>query len=296
VDGIQTEMRSEGVRALMAERAFVDLAAWRKVRVSGGDAVTWLHDLLTADIAGLAPGGAVRSLLLTPTGKIRADIQVLRRDDDVVLLQDPEQPDHIGLLLHPYLLSSAVALEDRTSDLAAIAIPGAAAARVGLPGTAPSVLGAGIDLLVPTGRPAWRLEDALIKAELVEADAGAVESWRVWIGRPRMGHDFDGSSLPADAGLESTIDVAKGCFLGQESVARVRNLGHPRTALRHVSLDGPARAGEVVLAGATAVGEVTSAVADADVARCIVRVRWDARDAPLMLPGRRPLTDLPHAN
>jgi folate-binding Fe-S cluster repair protein YgfZ len=99
--------------AVLTGRAFVDLSAYRKVRVHGADAVGWLHDLLTADVAGLAPGASCRSLLLTPTGRIRADVQVLRRDEDLVLTQSPEQPDHIGLLLGPYVLSSDVSLETR---------------------------------------------------------------------------------------------------------------------------------------------------------------------------------------
>src|SRR6187551_1718155 len=132
--------------ALLQGRGFVDLSDWRKVRIDGADAVAWLHDLLTADVAGLAPGRSGRSLLLTPTGRIRADVQVLRRDDDVVLVQSPDQPDHIGLLLSPYILSSDVLLEDATTALDLFAIPGAGASVVGLPGTVPSVLGPGVDL------------------------------------------------------------------------------------------------------------------------------------------------------
>jgi hypothetical protein len=145
--------------ALLQGRGFVDLSDWRKVRVEGADAVSWLHDLLTADVAGLEPGRSGRSLLLTPTGRIRADVQVLRRDDDVVLVQSPEQPDHIGLLLSPYILSSDVLLEDATASPICSPSPGGASA-VGLPGTVPSVLGPGVDLLATSGKPAWRAEDA----------------------------------------------------------------------------------------------------------------------------------------
>src|SRR5438067_11061460 len=115
---------------LEEERAFLDRSPWRKVRVTGADAVTWLGDLLTADIAALEPGRGCRSLLLTPTGRIRADIQVARREDDLVLLQAPEQPEHIGLALSTYILSSDVSLEDRTNDLALFTVPGRAASLV----------------------------------------------------------------------------------------------------------------------------------------------------------------------
>ena len=188
--------------ALLQGRGFVDLSDWRKVRIDGADAVAWLHDLLTADIAGLEPGRSGRSLLLTPTGRIRADVQVLRRDDDVVLVQSPDQPDHIGLLLSPYILSADVLLEDATTALDLFAIPGAGASVVGLPGTVPSVLGPGVDLLATSGKAAWRAGDALVKADLVEVSHRAADAWRILIGVPRMGADFQQGSLPSEAGLD----------------------------------------------------------------------------------------------
>jgi folate-binding protein YgfZ len=276
--------------ALEEERAFLDRSAWRKVRVTGGDAVTWLGDLLAADIAGLEPGRGCRSLLLTPTGRIRADVQVARRDDDLFLLQAPEQPEHIGLALNTYVLSADVSLEDRTNDLALFTVPGRAASLVGIHGaTEPSSVGPGIDVLVDAGKPAWRFVEACIAAGHEEAGGDAYEVWRVRRGIARMGRDFDERSLPAEAGLEATIDSEKGCFLGQEAVARVRNLGHPRRLLRHLHGPGPIAAGEAVFAGPNAVGEVTSAAPDGDGSTVIARVRWDAATEPLTVSGGRSL-------
>lgn len=289
------ELPTHEVAALETERAFVDLSDWRKVRVSGTDAVGWLHDLLTADIEGLRPGGACRSLLLTPTGRIRADVHVARRAEDVVLLQAPDQPEHVGLVLHPYTLSSDVLLEDATGDLALFAVPGRAAALVDTPGTAPSALGPGLDLLVGAGKPAWRTEDALVKAGLAEVGPAAVEIWRIRRGRARMGVDFDQGSLPAEAGLGDVIDTAKGCFLGQESVARVRNLGHPPRVLRHVRTSGPVAPGDPVLAGGAVVGAVTSAALEGRGQVALVWIRWDAAKASITLADGRPLDRVPPA-
>jgi tRNA-modifying protein YgfZ len=276
--------------ALEEERAFLDRSAWRKVRVTGGDSVTWLGDLLTADIAGLEPGRGCRSLLLTPTGRIRADVQVARRDDDLFLLQAPEQPEHVGLALSTYVLSAVVSLEDRTNDLALFTVPGRAASLVGIHGaTEPSSVGPGIDVLVDAGKPAWRLVEACIAAGREEAGGDADEVWRVRRGIARMGPDFDERSLPAEAGLEATIDSEKGCFLGQESVARVRNLGHPPRLLRHLHGPGRIAAGEAVFAGTSAVGEVTSAAPDRQGSTVIARVRWDAATEPLTVSGGRSL-------
>jgi len=277
--------------ALLTGRAFVDVSHYRKVRLHGKDAIAWLHDLLTADIAGLTPGASCRSLLLTPTGRIRADVQVLRRDDDIVLTQDPEQPDHIGLLLGPYVLSSTVSLEDATGDLALFAVPDAAASTIGLPGFEPSSLGPGLDLLAAQGKPAWRVQDALVKAALIEASAASAEAWRIIHGIARMGPDFDQRSLPSEAALDDTIDTTKGCFLGQESVARIANLGHPPRVLRHVRCVAPFVPGAQVFADGDAVGEVTSAAPLGDACVGLVRIAWPAVGAHLTDAGGHPFDD-----
>ena len=279
--------------ALEQERAFVDLSSWRKVLVSGGDAVGWLHDLLAADIASLVPGTSRRSLLLTPTGRIRADVHVVRREDDLVLLQPPDQPDHVGLALHPYTLSSDVLLHDATSELSLIAVLGHASAQVGHPGWAPSVLGTGVDVLTPSGTSSWRVGEELVNAGLIEAGPGAFEAWRVRRGVARMGADFDQDSLPAEAGLEDTIAFGKGCFLGQESVAKVRNLGHPPRVLLHVLVDGALESGTAVCAGAARVGRVTSAATFDARSVGLARVSWGAADVALSLEDGRTLRRVP---
>jgi len=278
--------------ALLQGRGFVDLSEWRKVRVSGLDAASWLHDLLTADVAGLPSAGACRSLLLTPTGRIRADVQVLRRDDDLVIVQAPDQPEHIGLALSPYVLSSDVSLEDATDSLALLAVPGAGASAVGLPGFAPSALGPGVDLLAASGKPAWRAEDALVKADLVEVSREAADAWRVINGIARMGADFDTDALPAEVGLGWTIDTTKGCFLGQESVAKIRNLGHPPRVLRHVRSEAPFVPGSPVFADGEQVGAVTSAAPLPDSCVGLASVRWSAATTLLTDMDGRSMFDI----
>jgi folate-binding protein YgfZ len=284
------EPSNEQLIALREERAFVDLSRWRKVRVSGSDARSWLNDLLTAEIGSLAPGHARRALLLTPTGRIRADVQVSARDDDLLLLQAADQPDHIGLLLNPFTLSSAVLLEDATTELSLFAVPGAAASLVGHPGSIPSVLGPGIDVVVGAGKPSWRVIDAFTQAGLVEAGTDAVEAWRIERGVPRMGPDFDQGSLPSEADLDDTIDSEKGCFLGQESVARIRARGHPPRVLRHVRSEGQIEAGAPILSASDVVGSITSATFDdAGHSTALARVRWEAAEGPLSLADGRAL-------
>jgi folate-binding protein YgfZ len=273
--------QQDGLAALEEGRAFVDLSAYRKVRVTGADAREWLHDLVTSDVASLEPGRSQRSLLLTPTGRIRADLAVAMDREGFLLLQAPDQPDHVGLLLGKYVLSSDVLLGDATDALSLFAVPGNAADLVGRPALAPSVLGSGVDLVAAKERPSWHVEEALVKRGLIEVGLDAVEVWRILRGVARMGVDFGQDALPAEAGLDWTIDTTKGCFLGQESVARVRNLGHPPSVLRHVISGGAVATGTPVHADGSRVGEVTSAANAADGRTlAIVRLRWDAAHGP----------------
>jgi folate-binding protein YgfZ len=138
---------------------------------------------------------------------------------------------------------------------------------------APSVLGSGVDVVVSRDDAA-AMRDALRAHGLVQAEAEDVEAWRILAGSPRMGTDFGPDALPAEVGLEYAIDLTKGCFLGQESVARVRNLGHPRSTLRHVRTPGVLDVGAAVMSGGQIAGTVTSATPDGPFTVAIVRVRW----------------------
>jgi tRNA-modifying protein YgfZ len=276
--------------ALRDGRAWVDVSDRRTISVVGTDAIGWLHDLLTADIAALAPGRARRSLLLTPTGHIRADVHVVRRDDDVVLIQDTDQPEDIRSALDPYVLSSDVRLEDVSGRLALFALPGLDAAPGDVPAFSVSCLGSGVDVIVDASTASSVRAD-LEAAGLREAGRAAAESWRIERGVPRMGADFDARSLPSEARLDDVIDDTKGCFLGQESVARVRNLGHPPRVLRHMRGDAGLVAGMRVNDGGTDVGEVTSATwrDDGGSAIALVRVAWAAATARLTDTDGHPL-------
>lgn len=266
----------EQVAALEAHRAFAALDGWRLVAVHGHDARAWLHDLVTTDVATLEPGSARRTLLLTPTGRIRADLHVTPTEGGgFLLLQSPDQPDPVDRILEPYVLSSDVALEDRSADRVLFAVMGAEGIAEEASWFTPSTLGEGAGAIAAAGEPVAALRAALRAAGIVEASAEALERWRIRRGVPRMGADFGIEALPAEVGLEGTIDLTKGCFLGQESVAKVRNLGHPPRAIVPVRSRSPVRVGMPVFAGGVEVGEVTSVAADGQV-DAIARIRWGA--------------------
>ena len=268
----------EGTAALRDGRAFVDLSSWRKVAVDGHDAETWLNDLLSAELAGLMPGTSRHSLLLSPTGRIRADVCVARLHEGFLLIQDPGQPARIDALLEPYVLSSDVQLKDRTEDLALFAFPGNETPGVdGGDSYRPSALGTGSDVVVPSESR----ELARSSIDLIEAHPDDVEAWRVEQGMARFGVDLREDSLPHEAALDAAIAYDKGCFLGQEAVAKVRNLGHPRFVVLSARSDGKVSAGEPVFSNGSEAGTVTSASAATDGSAAIVRIRWEARQTEL---------------
>ncbi len=276
------EASHDELAALLEERAFIR-PSLRVIRLSGADAAAWLHDLITADVASLEPGRARRSLLLTPTGRIRADVTVVRDDEGLLLIQEATQPDRIEALLDPYVLSSDVALRDGSDETVVFTCPATTRTDVGSP-FAPAAAGPGSGVLVPRGA-ADQVATGLADAGLLAAGPEALEAWRILRGIPRMGADFDPDSLPAEAGLENAIDRMKGCFLGQESVARVANLGHPPRILRHLRAGGDVGPGDPVSAGGEEAGHITGAARDLDgTVGALARVGWTARDAELEGP------------
>jgi folate-binding protein YgfZ len=240
----------------------IDLNEWRRVHVTGSDAFEWLQDLVSAAVPRDQEDipYARRSLLLTPTGRIRAEFHIVYVHDGFLLIQDPVQPKPVDELLAPYVLSSDVALAPLENN--------------------PYAILEGEGVVTPIG---WTM---------VEPDRGLsvdeFDEWRVHEGLPRFGVDLDEDSLPQEAGWERFIDFTKGCFMGQEAMAKIRNMnGHPTRLIRALRADESVQDGERLFAEGQEVGVVTSA-ADTDV---MVRVRWDARNEALVTEGGAALRD-----
>jgi folate-binding protein YgfZ len=269
--------------------SFVEHEHFRIVEVAGSEARGWLNDLVSGPVGELRPGRATRSLLLTPTGRIRADITVADLEP-LILLQDRAQPHAIDELLTPYVLSSDVKITEASERLSLISLPGAEQSPElpeGVRAFSPSVLGPGIGLLVDRGG-ASQITDPLA-ASFVRAEEEALERSRIALGIPRFGVDFQEGALPAEAGLEETIDFTKGCFLGQESVAKVRNLGHPPTVLLALRASEPVAPGDTVQDGDTNVGIVTSSAISPDETLLLAVVKWEARNDALTAAEGTPL-------
>jgi tRNA-modifying protein YgfZ len=245
------------------------------VRVRGPEAAEYLQRMVSNDVLALEPGGACEALLLTPKARLIAPLRVWRRDDDdFLLLTEPELGEVVRreLLRARFATKAEIEPEQHTSTV---------------------VLGAGEDGIPNDdyGEPAVEVLDAHPQGEPVDADE--LELLRIRARTPRWGLELDDRVLPAEAGLvERAVSFTKGCYPGQEPVARLHHRGHANRALRTLALDGgdlPDHDAEIRL-GEKAVGRVTSAVHDPSggiLALGYVRVDV-ADDAELALPDGRP--------
>ncbi|MFM8943749.1 MAG: YgfZ/GcvT domain-containing protein [Actinomycetota bacterium] len=234
----------------------------RIVRVGGSEARRWLHDIVTSDVVSLAAGVRRPGLLLGPTGRIRAAFDLLGEEGDGVLLaQGLDQPS-VADLLRPYVLSADVQLTTVEDALLVSAPDDVAPAPAWRPSLATT--GAGATSLVGLDR-VDSLRAAARTAGCIDRTPADLEVARILAGVARFPVDLDAESLPAEAGWEGDrIDRTKGCFVGQETVAKVANAGHPTRVVLAVVAGGPVAARDAVLVGATTVGVITSVAADPD--------------------------------
>ena len=263
---------------------FADLSNWLKFGVAESDARQWLNDLVTNRVDDLEAHESRRTLLLDRTGRIKGDVHVLgMQDGSLLIVQNPHQPAPIIGLLDRYVLSSDVRLTDRTHELGLISSPNAGGHVLTLEYWGPSVLGTGLDRVVP----AARLDDERAgHREWLEATEHDLEVWRIRRGVPRFGVDFGEDWLPAEAGLDDLIDATKGCFLGQESVAKVRNLGHPPRVVQSFGSEESVTPMATITAGGEEVGRITSVAPNDDGSTaCIGWVRWEARESQVRAEG-----------
>src|SRR5439155_9616881 len=145
------------------------------------------------------------------------------------------------------------------------------------PTSTPSCLGTGgLDLIVEAEDRAKVMSD--LTARFAQADEMHVDAWRVRAGIPRFGVDASEDDLPQEAGLDEAVAFDKGCYMGQEAVAKVRNLGHPRRLVLWLTSDRPVSAGEAVLADGEESGVVTSAEVHREGSILLARVKWEARE------------------
>jgi tRNA-modifying protein YgfZ len=243
-------------RGSTASCGVVDVSNRGVVTITGPDRLSWLHSLTTQHLAQLAPGSSTEALILDPQGHIEHQLSLT---DDGAATWVHVEPGAAPALLE-FLTSMRfmlrVELTDVTADYAVVALLGPRRDELSAAGAVATTRDSfESHVIVPRGQLADEVA-ALRAAGATLAGTWAHEALRIAAGRPRPGLDTDHRSIPHELGwIETAVHLNKGCYRGQETVARVHNLGHPPRRLVLLHLDGsedrlPAHGDPVRLGGA----------------------------------------------
>ena len=241
----------------------LDRSARGKLAFSGDDAAEFLQGQVSNDVEGLTPGRGCYAALLTPKGKMLADLRILRTGDELLLDTERVALQEVFNVLRRTMLGHRVELHKRTLERGLLSLVGPQAVAVAGAGELADAPEHQHRMIALGGVPARAIRTDLgldllcesadtdaLRAALLDAGAGAVgeealEILRVERGRPRFGIDLDDSVIPQEAGLnERAVSFTKGCYVGQETVARLHYRGKPNRHLRGLRLSAPAQTGQ----------------------------------------------------
>ena len=249
------------------EVAFVDRSERAKMLLTGAGAREFLQGQVTNDVEGLAPGEGCYAAFLNPKGKLRADVRVLALDTGLWLDAEGYAKQVVDWVIDSYSVGLEVRRQDLTDSRSLLSLVGPAA-RESLDVAPPErehahVVGEhGLYVATDLGVDLICEDDDSVRAALgvEEVPFEVAEVLRVESGRPRMGLDMDNATIPQEAGLnDRAVSFTKGCYVGQETVARLHYKGKPNRHLRGLALTEPAARGDqVVLADGKQVGTVGS--------------------------------------
>ncbi len=264
-------------RVLRESAGMVARRGRRLLAVTGPDAADYLQGQLTNDVERLEPGAGCYSALLDRKGHMQGDMRVLRTAEGFLIETEEIAADAVNRHLSMYKIGREVEVDDVSGRYAVVSVIGPAAEQFALAGpagpehthrqvelggaTALAVAtDSGVDLLVdPDGAEAVVTALAERGAEPVGEEAAEIA--RVEAGRPRFGREMTTATIPQEAGInERAVSFDKGCYIGQETVARLHYKGKPNRHLRGLRLTGPAAPGDAVRLGERELGTIGTAV------------------------------------
>lgn len=261
-------------RALLAGQARADLGAHDVLSVTGPDRLTWLDSLTSQRLSTLAPGGSAETLLLDPSGRVEFAARVVDDGETAWLLMDAGTGSGLAAFLQRMRFLLRVEVADRSAEFATVGSFGAAPEHAVLTWTDPwaAVAPGGWQYAAdePEAVTDWTWTESLVPRSAPADAVGALvpedaaEALRIAARRPRAATELDATTIPHELDwLRSAVHLAKGCYRGQETVAKVHNLGHPPRRLVLLHLDGsegglPAHDDPVRL-GDAVVGRITAA-------------------------------------
>lgn len=291
MSGLQTLELDAQYRQLREECGLLDRSARGKLLVGGPDAAEYLQGQLTNDVEALEVGDGQYAALLDRKGHMQADMRVLRPEAEQIWIDtEPEALAASRRHLEMYSIGRDVQVADVSEEKAIFSLIGPRSVEIAGTAALPphacettSVGGVGclavgtpegIDLIAPAAE-AERLREALLAGGAVAVSAEAAEILRIEAGVPRFGAEMGSGTMPAEAGIvEEAVSFTKGCYIGQETVARLHYKGKPNRHLRGLRLSAPAEPGAALRLGEKEVGRLGgSAVSPAlgPIALAIVR-------------------------
>lgn len=280
-----TSFPLDDYRALCGGYGSVELVDWSSVTLTGADRQAFLNNFSTNEVKKLAPGEHCEAFLTSVKGKVLGHVLVHCRGHELVLITVPGQATKIIEHLERYVIREDVQLEDTTAKRRYVLVAGGERAGDGLNHDTWirwHVLRSAVCGLLeatPERLPAMLAE--LKSAGATACSYGAFDALRIESGTPLFGIDFDAENLPQEVGRdELAISFTKGCYLGQETVARIDALGHVNqqvTGVKFAGTRGPDAKAELTRDGKPA-GHVTSVTYSpqlrAPLALAMIRRQW----------------------
>jgi tRNA-modifying protein YgfZ len=239
------------------DAVLVDRSNRGRLILTGSDVADFLQGQVSNDVEALAPGTGLYATLLTAKGKIRCDMRILRGEDWFLLDSEPQALPVLEHMVRVYSIGRDVKASRDERGLWSIIGP---AARDALDNPPPAAEHAhtegdlGVYVATDTG-----VDVIGERPELPEAGPEVAEIIRIESGRPRLGFDLGDDVIPQEAGInERAISFTKGCYVGQETVARLFYKGKPNRHLRGLRLSEPAERGAVIHGHDRELGRISS--------------------------------------
>ncbi|HKH16873.1 MAG TPA: glycine cleavage T C-terminal barrel domain-containing protein [Solirubrobacteraceae bacterium] len=301
-----------------ADTLLVDRSERGKLALTGPEAKEFLQGQVTNDVERLTDGTGCYAAFLTHKGKMLGDLRILDAGDELLLDCERVALQELFGMIRRFKLGRAVELHKRTVERGLLSLIGPDARRIAGADDLPEVehshrageLGGaavrliatdlGVDVLCDAA-DTERVAAALSAGGAVEATEADAEVRRVETGRPRYGVDLDDTVIPQEAGLNArAVSFEKGCYVGQETVARLYFRGKPNRHLRGLKLSGPAAQGDPLRLGEREVGRLGSVVESPVHGRiALALVRREAAPGDSLAVGddgvRAQVVDLPFA-
>jgi folate-binding protein YgfZ len=214
-------------RALAEGKAWADLSHLPVIAISGEDRLKWLHDLTTQYLVDFGAGTWTSAMVLDPQGHVEYQFNVVDDGTTSYLVMDPQFVEGLSTYLNKMRFMLRVEVRDATEDFAVMRAPGVA-----------NEIGGPFALV-----PRAELEEmkSAFNSTAMQVGTWALDAERVAAGRPRHGIDTDFKTIPNELGvLNGAVHMNKGCYRGQETVAKIYNLGKPPRRLVMLHLDGHA--------------------------------------------------------